>query len=107
MTQWTARILEAGDSALVLQIEIGDPSTLQAVIDVDVNASVIAIAGAVKQRAIAGVRDVVSTFRSVTVFFDPLSTDVAAVVAALHEDLNVTPALSATSIHVCFGQLSH
>ena len=91
MTHRTARILEAGDSALVLEIGVGDPSTLQAVIDVDVNARAIAIARAVRQRAIPGVRDVVSTFRSVAVFFDPLSTDVAAVAAALREDRDATP----------------
>jgi antagonist of KipI len=71
-------IREAGDSALLL--ELGEP-----VIDPELNARAIAIARAVRNRAIPGVRDVVSTFRSVAVFFDPLSTDVAAVAAALHQ----------------------
>ena len=54
--------------------------------DADVNARAIAIARAVGRRAIAGVRDVVATFRSVTVFFDPLVADVGAVIAALRDD---------------------
>jgi KipI family sensor histidine kinase inhibitor len=45
----------------------------------------------VKDRAISGVRDVVPTFRSVVVSFDPLSTDVSAVAAALHEDVDSAP----------------
>jgi KipI family sensor histidine kinase inhibitor len=70
-------IREAGDSALLL--ELGEP-----VIDPELNARAIAVARAIREQAIPGVRDVVSTFRSVAVFFDPLSTDVAAVAAALH-----------------------
>ena len=58
-------IREAGDSALLL--ELGEP-----VIDPELNARAIAIARAVREQAIPGVRDVVSTFRSVAVFFDPL-----------------------------------
>ncbi|MBM3819901.1 MAG: 5-oxoprolinase subunit PxpB [Acidimicrobiia bacterium] len=38
-----------------------------------------------RRRALRGVRDIVSTFHSVAVFFDPLTTDVDAVAAALHE----------------------
>ncbi len=71
-------IKQAGDSALLL--EVGD-----AVIDPDVNARAHAIAQVVRERGIPGVRDVVSTFRSVAIFFDPLATDVAAVAAALHD----------------------
>jgi KipI family sensor histidine kinase inhibitor len=58
-------IREAGDSALLLQFE--------AVIDPSVNAQVIAIAGAIRARGLAGVRDVVPTFRSVAVQFDPIA----------------------------------
>ncbi len=77
-------IREAGDSALLL--ELGEP-----VIDPDLNARAIAVARAIREQAIPGVRDVVSTFRSVAVFFDPLSTDVAAVAAALHHAENAAP----------------
>ena len=67
-------IRDAGDSALVLELE---PR-----IDVRVNARAIAIARAVRREAIAGVRDVVSTYRSVAVFFDPLQTRLERVAAA-------------------------
>lgn len=84
----TTRVREVGDSALVL--EIGSTLPGQAQIDIDVNRRATAVARAVKQRAIPGVRDVVPTFRSVAVSFDPLSTDVSAVAAALREDIDFT-----------------
>ena len=71
------RVREVGDSALLLELEI--------VVDPDVNARAIGIAAALRRQAISGVRDVVSTFHSVAVFFDPLSTDVSAVGVALHQ----------------------
>ena len=52
-----AVIKEAGDSALLLELE--------PVIDATVNARAIAIAAAVRSDVLAGVRDVVPTFRSV------------------------------------------
>jgi KipI family sensor histidine kinase inhibitor len=58
------RIREAGDSALVLELD--------EVIDASVNARAIAIAAAIRESTLAGVRDVVSTYRSVAVHFDPL-----------------------------------
>ena len=85
------RIIEAGDSALVLEIGTRPSSTLHVGIDADVNGRVIAIARSVRQRGIVGVRDVVATFRSVAVFFNPLLTDVAAIAAALREDTGATP----------------
>lgn len=66
---------DAGDSALILELE--------ARIDEAVNARAIAIARAVKHAAVAGVRDVVSTYRSVAVCFDPLQTRLEAVTAVL------------------------
>jgi KipI family sensor histidine kinase inhibitor len=88
------RIREAGDSALVLEVGATQASPVPAAIDVDVSARAIAIARAVRQRAMPGVRDVVPTFRSVAVFFDPLATDVAAVAAALHEEAGAAPSQS-------------
>ena len=84
-----ARIIDAGDSAVIC--ELGVERVAVPRVDVDVNARAVAIAAAVRQRAIAGVRDVVPTFRSVTVFFDPLGTDVSAVAAALREHMIATP----------------
>ena len=68
-------ISEAGDSALILELE--------AVIDRDVNEKAIGIARAVTDLGIPGVRDVVATYRSVAVHFDPLTVDVAAVAGAM------------------------
>jgi inhibitor of KinA len=61
------RIVPSGDSAIVVELE--------ARIDPEVNAQAIRLADAVHAAAIAGVRDVVPTYRSVAVFFDPLRTD--------------------------------
>jgi KipI family sensor histidine kinase inhibitor len=78
-----ARIREAGDAALLLQLE--------AVIDPDVNARVIAIADAVRRRGLRGVRDVVSTFHSVAVYFDPLRTDLDEISAAIEDSVQAAP----------------
>ena len=61
------RIVPAGDSALVVELE--------ARIDPEVNARVIALAEAVQAAGLAGVRDVVPTYRSLAIYFDPLRTD--------------------------------
>ena len=70
-----ARVRSAGDSALLLE--------LGSAIDEGVNALAVAVAASVRRAGIAGVRDVVSTYRSVAVFFDPLATDPGEVAAAL------------------------
>ena len=63
------RLREAGDSALLLELEGGiDPAT---------NGRAIAIAAAIRAAAPPGVRDVVPTYRSVAVYFDPLRVDIA------------------------------
>jgi KipI family sensor histidine kinase inhibitor len=62
------RIVAAGDAALVA--EFADR------IDVEVNAQVVALAAHVRTLGLQGVRDIVATFRSVAVYFDPLATDV-------------------------------
>ena len=61
------RISEAGDSALLLEWD--------EVIDPRVNARAIVMAAAIRDASLPGVRDVVSTFRSVAIFFDPLKGD--------------------------------
>jgi len=78
-------IKEAGDSALLLELE--------PVIDPAVNARAIAIAAAVREDVIPGVRDVIPTYRSVAVHFDPLITDARDVVASLERaaDAPVVP----------------
>jgi inhibitor of KinA len=62
------RIVAAGDAALI--VEFADR------IDPVINGKAIALAEAIQAAALRGVRDVVPTFRSVAVYFDPLRTDV-------------------------------
>jgi KipI family sensor histidine kinase inhibitor len=97
-TSAAPRIREAGDSALLLE--------LPAAIDPDINARAIAIAAAVRREAVPGVRDVVSTYRSVAVFFDPLIADARSIAAALHragdEPVNIDHR-EAIEIEVAYG----
>jgi KipI family sensor histidine kinase inhibitor len=89
---------EAGDAALLLQL---GPS-----IDPEVNARAVTVATSVRNRSLAGVRDVVSTFRSVAVHFDPIHSDAAAIAAALRE-ASATPGATvhgkAHEIPVAYG----
>ena len=61
------RIVPAGESVLIIEFEER--------IDPLVNATTIACAESIQAAAVAGVRDVVPTYRSVAVYFDPLRTD--------------------------------
>jgi inhibitor of KinA len=60
------RIVPAGDSAIVVEFDER--------IDPVVNTSAIALAEAIQAAHLAGVRDVVPTYRSVAIYFDPLRT---------------------------------
>jgi len=77
------RIREAGDSALLLELD--------EVIDASVNARAIAIAAAVRRAALPGVRDVVPTYRSVAVHFEPLAIDIQTVRDALKQSADAAP----------------
>ena len=63
----TPRIRDAGDSAVIVELGHG--------IDPAVNARAVAMATHLRAAALAGVRDVIPTFRSVAVFFDPQRVD--------------------------------
>ncbi len=63
----SARLLELGDTALTLEFGTA--------IDPALNARVMAARDALVARHIAGIRDLVPTYRSLTVHFDPLATD--------------------------------
>jgi KipI family sensor histidine kinase inhibitor len=80
------RIREAGDSALLLELD--------EVINVSVNARAVAIAGAVRRTGLPGIRDVVPTYRSVAVHFDPLLIDIETVRDALTRAADAAPASS-------------
>jgi len=93
------RIVPAGDSAIVAELEDR--------IDPAVNARAIALAEAVQAAKLRGVRDVVPTYRSVAVYFDPLRADYDALLALL-EAADRSPAArvraaSRIRIPVCYG----
>lgn len=94
------RIVAAGDSALVVEFE--------ARLDSAINAAAIALAEAVQAASIAGVRDVVPTYRSVAVYFDPLRTNFGALYQRLESEAArphpVSPVTHAPiRIPVCYG----
>jgi inhibitor of KinA len=95
----TRRIVPAGDSAFI--VEFDDR------IDEAVNSRVIACAEALRARSLRGVRDIVPTYRSVAVYFDPLRTDVDGLSRCLAEEEPSSAALrrEAAAIHipVCYG----
>jgi KipI family sensor histidine kinase inhibitor len=69
----SVRIVAAGDAAILVEFEDR--------IDPVVNRTVMAVADAIQKAAVPGVRDIVPTFRSVAIHFDPLRTDYEALVA--------------------------
>jgi KipI family sensor histidine kinase inhibitor len=71
------RVREAGDAGLLLQ--------LGTTIDATVNARAVGIADALRRRQMRGVRDVVATYCSVAVHFDPRAVDREAMKAELEE----------------------
>ncbi|HYM25165.1 MAG TPA: 5-oxoprolinase subunit PxpB [Vicinamibacterales bacterium] len=94
------RIVTAGDSAVVVELEER--------IDPAVNARAITLAESVQSAALGGVRDVVPTFRSVTVQFDPLRTDYDALLALIETAAARPPAPAIAGrtpirIPVCYG----
>ena len=61
------RVVSAGDSAIIVEFDER--------IDPVVNARTIAFADAIQAAHLPGVRDVVPTYRSIAIYFDPLRTD--------------------------------
>jgi len=94
------RIVTAGDSAIVVEFEER--------IDPSINAQAIALADAIQAAAIAGVRDIVPTFRSVAIYFDPLRTDYDGLLGRIELEGArprpiAAPALTPIRIPVCYG----
>jgi inhibitor of KinA len=94
------RIVPAGESVFVVEFEER--------IDPVVNARAIACANAIQAAAIPGVRDVVPTYRSVAVYFDPLRTDSDQLIERVgREAEHATPsgetAKEVIRIPVCYG----
>jgi KipI family sensor histidine kinase inhibitor len=80
--------VELGDSCVALQFD--------AVIDPAVNARCIALAAALEQSALRGIRDIVPTYNAVTVHFDPFATDHQALERALERLAAMTPETTTT-----------
>jgi KipI family sensor histidine kinase inhibitor len=76
-------IREAGDAGLLVELE---PQ-----IDPRVNARAIAIAAVIRAQGLTGVLDVVPTYRSVAVHFDPWDADVLTIRRALEDAASGTP----------------
>ena len=94
------RIGPAGDSAIVVEFDER--------IDAAINARAIALAESLQAAALSGVRDVVPTYRSVAVFFDPLRTDYDALVDQVERDAAATGSTPTAPpmpirIPVCYG----
>jgi inhibitor of KinA len=94
------RVVSAGDSVVIVEFEER--------IDLAVNARAIALADAIQTAGIAGVRDVVPTFRSVAIYFDPLHTDFDAVTKNIEREAarHARPTSGARvplRIPVCYG----
>ena len=94
------RLVPAGDSALIVEFEER--------IDPVVNARTVACADAIQAAEVPGVRDVVPTYRSVAIYFDPLRTDGAAMMACVHRAAKQAvpePAAARAPVRVpvCYG----
>jgi len=95
------RVVAAGDSVLVLEFEER--------IDAIVSAKATAVAEALDAAAMPGIRDVVPTYRSVAVYFDPLQTGRADLTRTLEALANQPMAErlrargAAIEIPVCYG----
>jgi inhibitor of KinA len=71
----SVRFVRAGDSAMVVEFDER--------IDPEINNRCISLAQGMWASGVAGVRDVVPTYRSVTVYFNPLTTDYTRLVEEL------------------------
>ncbi len=94
------RIVPAGDSAFIVEFEER--------IDPGVNACAIALADAIQAAGVAGVRDVVPTYRSVAIYFDPLRTSFDALIDSVQRHAAraagaVVPSPAPLRIPVCYG----
>jgi KipI family sensor histidine kinase inhibitor len=94
------RLRRAGEAALTILLGEGlDPST---------NERAVALAHAIDQRSIHGVRDVVPAYRSTTVYFDPLALDGEHLAGELLALANSTSSMRTGTprtidIPVCYG----
>ena len=96
----TFAVLPIGDSAVTVEFEER--------IDVEINQRALALADRIDRAALPGVREVVPTYRSATVYFDPLRTDVAQLMGRLQvEACQTEPTIQSEPrlirVPVCYG----
>lgn len=94
------RIVPAGDSALIVEFEER--------IDAAINARAVTLAELIQRAGLGGVRDVVPTYRSVAIYFDPLHTDLDALSNRVEREAARPSAEAAQAgepirIPVCYG----
>ncbi|MBI3491951.1 MAG: 5-oxoprolinase subunit PxpB [Acidobacteria bacterium] len=94
------RVVAAGDSALVVEFD--------AHVDPVINDRAISLSDAIRSAGIGGIRDVVPTYRSVAVYFDPLRTDYDALVKRVEREASTPSIQPGTArallrIPVCYG----
>lgn len=95
-----AKILPAGETCLF--VDFGE------VIDLAVNARVQSLAQALIEQPFRGMKELVPTYRSLSIYFDPLTVDLPALQARLKADLAKPFAAEQTGgrevrVPVCFG----
>jgi inhibitor of KinA len=94
------KIVPAGDSALIVEFDER--------IDVEINARAIALADAIQAAGPSGVRDVVPTYRTVAIYFDPLRTGYEALLERIKREIGQPPSAALRArppvrIPVCYG----
>lgn len=94
------RIVSAGDSALVVEMEQR--------IDPSINRRIVALGARLEAAQLSGLRDIVPAYRSLTVYYDPLRTDYSSLVSHLTSSLGrqapFEPAVGpVVEIPVCYG----
>lgn len=75
--QW--RLVPVGESVVVVEFDER--------IERSINARAVALAARIRAAGLSGIRDVVPTFRSVAVYFDPLQTDYEGLIRRLESDV--------------------
>src|SRR5262245_4179753 len=99
------RLIPVGDSVVVVELEER--------IDLSINQRAVSLARRVRAAHVPGIRDVVPTFRSVAVYFDPLQTDYEALIRRLEgavaaldapfEDSGAKADAEPIAVPVCYG----
>ncbi len=96
----TPRLVAAGDQSLVVELGRG--------IDENVNRRVHALDLALRERSVPGVVDLIPTYRSLLVNYDPLRIDLRSLMSAILEiaaglDDSAMPAARRIDIPTCYG----